>query len=195
MLKRLRERKEWKLFAVLPKADRALAAAWWTVLVLRGFLPALFVVDMGDFAKVNEIMSAVTERYGRDSHVIMGAVIDEDLQGRVEVCVIGTSDIGGRLPPRRPSGRNRAPETLFAPTKEIEIARMEAAEPVAAGALDKVPAKAKNRRTDRDESQNEFFFQTLAENRGHFERTDRNLFEGQDLDVPTYLRKGIKINL
>ncbi len=146
-------------------------------------------------AKVNEIMSAVTERYGRDSHVIMGAVIDEDLQGRVEVCVIGTSDIGGRLPPRRPSGRNRAPESRFAPTKETEIARMEAAEPVAVGAPDKAPAKAKNRRTDHDESQNEFFFQTLAENRGHFERTDRNLFEGQDLDVPTYLRKGIKINL
>ena len=34
-----------------------------------------------------------------------------------------------------------------------------------------------------------------AESRGYFERTDRNLFEGQDLDVPTYLRKGIKIVL
>jgi cell division protein FtsZ len=32
-----------------------------------------------------------------------------------------------------------------------------------------------------------------VENRGSFDKTDRNLFEGQDLDVPTYLRKGIKI--
>jgi cell division protein FtsZ len=32
-------------------------------------------------------------------------------------------------------------------------------------------------------------------NRGTFEQTDRNLFEGQDLDIPTYLRKGIKIVL
>jgi cell division protein FtsZ len=31
------------------------------------------------------------------------------------------------------------------------------------------------------------------ESRGQFERTDRNLFDGHDLDVPTYLRKGIKI--
>jgi ABC-type multidrug transport system fused ATPase/permease subunit len=46
-MKRLRERKEWKLFAVLPKADRALAGLWWTVLVLRGLLPAMFGISMG----------------------------------------------------------------------------------------------------------------------------------------------------
>ncbi|HEX6901856.1 MAG TPA: ABC transporter ATP-binding protein [Thermoanaerobaculia bacterium] len=43
----LRERDGWKLFAVLPKADRALAWLWWTVLVLRGLLPALFGIAMG----------------------------------------------------------------------------------------------------------------------------------------------------
>jgi len=46
-MQRLRERKEWKLFAVLPKADRALAVLWWVVLVLRGLLPALFGIAMG----------------------------------------------------------------------------------------------------------------------------------------------------
>jgi ATP-binding cassette subfamily B protein len=39
--------KEWKFFSVLPKADPALAAAWWTVLVARGVLPAMFGVAMG----------------------------------------------------------------------------------------------------------------------------------------------------
>jgi hypothetical protein len=43
----LRERSEWKFFGVLPKADRALAAAWWAVLVLRGVLPAVFAIAMG----------------------------------------------------------------------------------------------------------------------------------------------------
>ncbi len=38
MLERLRARQEWKFFAVLPKADRRLAAVWWVVLVLRGVL-------------------------------------------------------------------------------------------------------------------------------------------------------------
>ena len=42
--------------------------------------------------------------------------------------------------------------------------------------------------------QDEFGFGEV-ESRGHFEKTDRNLFDGQDLDVPTYLRKGIKISI
>ncbi len=44
---RLSERNDWKFFAVLPKADRALAILWWAVLVLRGVLPAFFALAMG----------------------------------------------------------------------------------------------------------------------------------------------------
>ena len=47
MWDRLRERQEWKFFAALPRADRGLAVAWWTVLLLRGLLPAGFAVAMG----------------------------------------------------------------------------------------------------------------------------------------------------
>ena len=46
MLERLRARNEWTFFAVLPKADCALAVAWWVVLVLRGVLPAIFAIAM-----------------------------------------------------------------------------------------------------------------------------------------------------
>jgi ATP-binding cassette, subfamily B, bacterial len=46
-MRRLRERNEWRLFAALAKADRALAGVWWTVLVLRGLLPAVFAIAMG----------------------------------------------------------------------------------------------------------------------------------------------------
>jgi ATP-binding cassette, subfamily B, bacterial len=47
VLRRLRERQEWKFFGALPKADPTLAAAWWAVLILRGVLPALFAVAIG----------------------------------------------------------------------------------------------------------------------------------------------------
>ncbi|MES2697429.1 MAG: cell division protein FtsZ, partial [Verrucomicrobiota bacterium] len=68
--------------------------------------------------KVNELMTAITEQFGRDSHIIMGAVIDEDMPGRVEVCVIGTSDMSSRggVQVRRPvpAARGRT-TTLPAP--------------------------------------------------------------------------------
>jgi ATP-binding cassette subfamily B protein len=47
VLQSLTERKEWKFFGVLPKADLGLAAAWWTALLLRGILPAAFAIGMG----------------------------------------------------------------------------------------------------------------------------------------------------
>jgi ABC-type multidrug transport system fused ATPase/permease subunit len=47
MLQTLRTRAEWQFFAILPRADRLLAIAWWLVVVLRGALPALFAVAMG----------------------------------------------------------------------------------------------------------------------------------------------------
>jgi ABC-type multidrug transport system fused ATPase/permease subunit len=47
MIEGLRARNEWKFFAILPRADRALAIVWWAVLLLRGILPALFAIAMG----------------------------------------------------------------------------------------------------------------------------------------------------
>jgi ABC-type multidrug transport system fused ATPase/permease subunit len=47
MIERLRAREEYQFFAVLPKADRRLATAWWLLLVLRGTLPAVFAVAVG----------------------------------------------------------------------------------------------------------------------------------------------------
>jgi len=47
LLRRLTDRPEWKFFAILPRADRRLASAWWTILLVRGILPAIFAVAMG----------------------------------------------------------------------------------------------------------------------------------------------------
>ncbi len=143
--------------------------------------------------KVNELMTAITDQFGRDSHIIMGAVIDEDMSGRIDLCVIGTSEMGGRsMPPRRavPSGRGKVPggsrpESMLAGTG-VGPGR-ESTPPM-------VPAGAANARNGKPENlaQDEFGFGEV-ERRGHFEKTDRTLFDGHDLDVPTYLRKGIKI--
>jgi len=46
-LDRLRGRDEWKFAGALMHADRLLATAWWTLLVLRGVLPAVFTIAMG----------------------------------------------------------------------------------------------------------------------------------------------------
>src|SRR5689334_15388761 len=46
-IRRLRASNQWRFFGVLLKADRRLAVLWWSVLVLRGLLPAVFAIAMG----------------------------------------------------------------------------------------------------------------------------------------------------
>jgi cell division protein FtsZ len=147
--------------------------------------------------KVNELMTSVTEQFGRESHIIMGAVIDEGMQNRVEICVLGTCDMGARgaLPRRTTSVRPRPGAIPRLDNLTAQPAATSGAEmPVAPGStmpgavtLEKAAAVAAEKI-----AQEEFGFGEI-ESRGHFEKTDRNLFDGQDLDVPTYLRKGIKI--
>jgi cell division protein FtsZ len=147
--------------------------------------------------KVNELMSAITDQFGRDSHVIMGAVIDEDMQNRVEVCVIGTSDMNGRglgsrrtmLPAR--GARMSSEHSSSVPAKADGVAAPASSAAAVPPQQELLPAGAPN--SDKID-QDEFGFGEI-ESRGHFEKTDRNLFDGQDLDVPTYLRKGIKISI
>jgi len=117
----------------------------------------------------------------------MGAVIDEGLQNRVEICVLGTSDMGGRgVMPRRPLARARA--------AQVEAAAGAAATP-AAPVITVAAAKAEEAAALAIKAtQDEFGFGEI-ESRGQFEKTDRNLYDGQDLDVPTYLRKGIRISI
>jgi ABC-type multidrug transport system fused ATPase/permease subunit len=47
VLQKLRNRNEWKFFAVLPRADAVLATAWWIILIGRGVLPVAFAIAMG----------------------------------------------------------------------------------------------------------------------------------------------------
>ena len=66
-------------------------------------------------AQVNTLMTAVTDEFGREAHVIMGAAIDETLTGRVEVCVLGATELGSRNFTRRPAPPSRRPEKAAAP--------------------------------------------------------------------------------
>ena len=47
MLARLTSSNGWKFFSVLRQADHSLAWAWWSILLLRGLLPAVFAVATG----------------------------------------------------------------------------------------------------------------------------------------------------
>jgi cell division protein FtsZ len=153
--------------------------------------------------RVNEIMAAVTEQFGKEAHVIMGAVIDENCQGRVELMVLGTSDLGARAfaPRRLPAARGRAVSAAPAPAAEPILGvtateGLRSADPQLDFGGEPAPTKAgrKGKGAALPADQVELSFGE-HETRGTFTNSDRYLFEGQDLDVPTYLRQGLKLHL
>jgi len=160
---------------------------------------------------LNRLVQAIGEQFGRSAELIVGATLDEEMGERVELCLIGSSDIGGRSV-RRPvtsannetvSDRARAAgetRNLSSPQSEgrPEDASADSSEnrpPMKSGKSNlraaKLPRGKLEAVTDR---QGEFGFSAEAD-RGYFQKTEATLFEGEDLDPPTYLRKGIKISL
>lgn len=145
--------------------------------------------DLG-IAKVNVIISEVSKRFNSREDIVFGAVIDESRRQGLEICVLGKSGMDGN---RGPTGAQAATNPVASPRPgelglEPEIARA----PEAPRAVHKSKLRKKQKS---DVSQDEFRFVEPEAQRGYFEKTDRNLYKDEDLDVPTFLRHGIKIKL
>lgn len=180
---------------------------------------------------VQHIMAVITEKFGREPHVALGAVIDESWQRRVEIVVIGTTDLNGRgtrrVPDRTARSREAARRAIIAasdtstttsdsgtgvPLLELSAtgsataaisggptarARSTGAHGVAAfpaGAVATLAAPAAGApKTGRWPVKQEEFAFADEESRGAFDEGARTIFEGEDLDIPTYRRRGIKL--
>jgi len=142
--------------------------------------------------RVNELMHDITAKFGRNSHIIMGAVIDEDMHERVDICVIGTTEMSGS---RRQAATHRSTPPLPA-RRHVAIPQPEvrrSTPPIPANASSSAEIEEAEELALKAD-QDEFGFGE-HESRGSFEKTGRNLYQGHDLDVPTYMRKGIKISI
>jgi ABC-type multidrug transport system fused ATPase/permease subunit len=87
---RLRATNEWKFAGVLPRADHALAAAWWAILVARGLLPAAFAVAMG------MLVGAIERGSGLATPLALGGIVFVLLQVLVPIHQAVGSNLGSR---------------------------------------------------------------------------------------------------
>lgn len=124
-------------------------------------------------SETQRIMDSITDAFGKDANVVMGAVIDEAMGDRVEICVIGTSDISD--------------VSIFRGRKRMKIPSPDAEAPI------KSVRKSKKTHSKSSKLEQDEFSFSEGEPRGEFEKTDGTMFEGQDLDTPTYLRRGVRI--
>ena len=142
-------------------------------------------------ADTQMILESVTEAFGADTNVTFGAVVDEDRGDTIEICVLGTSEVSS-ISMTRVIRRPRAAVVESPPQKEeadtvqppVETPSKESKK------SKKQPTHARSSKAE----QHEFSF-SEGDPKGEFENSGGTLFEGQDLDSPTYLRRGVKILL
>ncbi len=131
----------------------------------------------------------IRDEFKAGEHVVFGAHVDENLGDRVKIVVLGATDLeAGMKADVAPS----AEQVIFASTKarqahESKLRRQgkEVVQPS--------PRVMGKRGKKESLEQNTFDFMDERNQRGIFDDSSRNLYEGEDLDVPAYLRRGVKV--
>ncbi len=137
--------------------------------------------------KVNEIMTVVGEQFGSKDNIVLGAYIDESKQNSLSITVLGTTNLD-IMKRRYPTNKS-----IYNPVEKNQARSSEKNNEE--NYTPSVHASKKNQHPKKGDKQEEFTFSNNGDQRGYFDKTERNLYDGEDLDVPTYLRRGIKINL
>jgi cell division protein FtsZ len=136
-------------------------------------------------SQVNQIMDALCEKFGSRQNTVLGAVIDDAMGDSIRITVIGGTDINT-------SGSSNS--------ARISVQRRQALQSVPSAHSSQADAEANAARLSEGESkvkpedQHEFDFPN-ADARGFFDSTEANLYNGEDLDVPTFLRRGVRVQL
>ena len=161
--------------------ERALEDLFSSPLLQRNVrnLPSLLVSIQGglglSLAMVYQIVERVTKEFGGSSDNKIGAIIEESRGDSLELCVIGT--IGG-IPQR--AAAEALPAPVLMPEKPAETL-------VVGGEL---PRGKKGGHT-----QTELFSEGTDLRGFSSDKIKTDPIEGQDVDIPAYLRRGIKIVL
>ena len=148
-------------------------------------------------ADVQKTMEPISRQANR-AHIIMGAAIDEAYRGKLAVTVIAAANIQlRRAVPQpvatkpmtfpRPADAAQSPSTRTTPVPVPVVAPTSA--PVAVAmpqpelvVAQKLPAKPKQETLPLE-----------GVSRGRFDKSEPTLYNGEDLDVPTFIRQGVSI--
>ena len=143
-------------------------------------------------SRMNEIIALTSKRFSTREDIMFGAVIDPKRKQSLEICILGKSEMEYTI--TGANGTNEVTQSIAQTTKNSDAAAADLVNrTIFSKQVHQSRLKAKSKEVN--EAQDEFVFNQLEEQRGYFEKTDRNEYQGEDLDVPTYLRRGIKIRL
>ncbi len=156
----------------------------------------LIFINGGPGMGMNALQQAsleIREQFKAGEHVVFGAHVDENLGDRIQIIVLGATDLEAGISVDVAPTVEHVIEATPSVSKSTHPSKLKAA--VKPPAMVKTPSrKSRFSRKKESEDQNTFSFMEESNQRGIFDDlASRNLYEGEDLDVPAYLRRGVKI--
>ena len=139
-------------------------------------------------AALQQASMEIRAEFKAGEHVVFGAHVDENMGDRVQITVLGATDLEAGLPvadvaPVSEQVISASPKAKRAHQSKLALQKAKSE-----------PASAKGQKGKEPIDQNTFEFMEDGNQRGIFDDLpSRNLYEGEDLDVPAYLRRGVKI--
>lgn len=149
--------------------------------------------------EVNRVMKEIHARC-ENAQVMMGAAIDESYREKLAVTVIAAKRSAEAPPLETPARGNGAAEDL---DKQLLVRRTETRRntrfvppppAVSQEAMEQMLARqtgAKRRKTAKMH-QSQLPLELLS--KGRFDKSEPTIHKGEDLDVPTYIRRGVALN-
>jgi cell division protein FtsZ len=142
-------------------------------------------------AEVHQVMDRIS-RVADSAHIVMGATIDDTVGETLTVTLIAARNelVDGapsRLAPPASNGmaESRAPSRATEAAQTPKVVDLTApTEKMSAGQT----ARIRKQRMRQAQLPLEIF------SRGRFEKSEPTIHHGQDLDVPTYIRRGVALN-
>jgi len=117
--------------------------------------------------EIGDIMSSLTASLHADSHVAMGTVVDDARRNKVMVTLVFSEQWSSE-------------GAVELPDKQVQTVRTPA----------RKPARGKGRQK-RKQRQARLSFESTA--KGRFKDVEPTILDGEDLDIPTFIRRGIVI--
>lgn len=126
--------------------------------------------------ELKSVLINAASKFSNNENVVFGAIIDKEMSQEIEVFAIGLefSNVVQEVKAEQES------ESVTFPKEHNRLYKPQ---------VQRLRAKPKQN----NDLQGEFDFVEDELERGYFESTPRNLYEGKDLDVPTFMRAQIKI--
>ncbi len=155
-------------------------------------------LTLADVQKTVEPISRLANR----AHVIMGAAIDEAYRGKLSVTVIAAANIlPRRIVPQpvtaKPPIPHRAVESMQPHTNTARLVPTPAPPvPVSSAPKPAVAEAPKPELVVAQKSTSKLKQETLpleGVSRGRFDKSEPTLYNGEDLDVPTFLRRSVSL--